>query len=189
MSAPHQPRIRFATVDDLYAAFPTAVVEIGEPAERQPSPVFVDACLRAEKWDCALTFLAYLLGKREAVWWGCTCLRQVKVDGATEEACLRAAEDWVRSPEDQRRVHALDIGMQASQQRPATWIALAAGWSSGNMSGDERFRIAPPPQLTAQAVRAAILGAGTRIPLDQQAALFRNWASTGLRYALDPQSA
>lgn len=189
MSAPHQPRIRFATVDDLYAAFPTAVTEVGEPAEQQPSPAFVEACLRTEKWDSALTYIAYLLGKREAVWWGCTCLRQVAIDGPTEEACIKAAENWVRTPDDSQRTRSLDLGMQASQQRPATWIALAAGWSSGNMSGDERFRIAPPPQLTAQGVRAAILSAATRIPLDQQPAVFRNWASTGLRYALDPQSA
>lgn len=189
MSAPHQPRIRFATVDDLYAAFPTAAVEVGAQAARQPSLAFLEKCIREGAWDTAISFLAYLLGKRESVWWGCACLRQAPVDGPIEEACIRAAEEWVRTPDDAYRSSALDLGMQSSQQRPATWIALAAGWSSGNMSGDEQFRIPPPPQLTSQAVRAAILSAATRIPMDEQAGIFRNWTATGIRYATDPQSA
>jgi hypothetical protein len=72
-----------------------------------------------------------------------------------DEIALKAAEDWVRAPEDPNRRRALHIGTMANQRAASTWVALAAAWSGGPMivggSGPPA-----PPQLTARAAYTAI---------------------------------
>jgi hypothetical protein len=67
-----------------------------------------------------------------------------------------AAEAWVYQPEDLRQQHALQIGNKGDRNDPATWLALAAGWSGGSrMVGDKPVPL--EPSMTAQATRVAIL--------------------------------
>jgi hypothetical protein len=70
---------------------------------------------------------------------------------------LRAAEAWVRDPEEELRRDALAIGLAAKPSEAPTWTALAAGWSGGSLAAEGADPIPPPVHLTAKAVRAAIL--------------------------------
>jgi hypothetical protein len=104
----------------------------------------------------AILFLAYLLPRREAVWWARQCVGAILGPPGEDEA-LRAADAWVRAPEEERRRAALAIGMAGEQARATTWLALAVGRSGGSVSAPDQNPIVPPPSACAQAANAAIV--------------------------------
>ena len=67
--------LRFPTVSDLYGAFPTAKDDVGTDPGNEPPLTFLQSLVEKESWDKAVSFCAYLLPRREAVWWGCQSLR------------------------------------------------------------------------------------------------------------------
>ncbi|HVV93443.1 MAG TPA: hypothetical protein VHD15_08500 [Hyphomicrobiales bacterium] len=155
--------LRFATLGDLYEAFPTAADDIGEaPADAQPL-AFLQALAAAGSWDKAVSLCAYLLPRREAVWWGCQSLRRMIPLAPEEEDGLAWAEAWVREPEEGRRRAALRYGGEADSRLPSSWMALAAGWSGGSIVPPEVGVVPAAPHQTARAVRAGLMIAMVRI--------------------------
>ena len=74
------PRLRFETVRDLLEAFPIAepLIEV-EPSD-EPSLQFLEGLVAREDWDRAVGFCAFLLPRREAVWWGCRTRARARAD-------------------------------------------------------------------------------------------------------------
>ena len=178
-------QIRFVTVRDLYETFPTAVRDVGEDICDDPSIDFIRAQAQRGNFGAALAYCAYLLPRREAVWWCVSCVRQVEGVTAAEKACLDSAEAWVRDPEELRRRHALDLGMQTNSKLSGTWAALAAGWSGGSMSPSEAaYRVPVSPHLTAQAVRVAMMSAAPRVAERARDLTQQAWIDAGVRYAM-----
>lgn len=174
---------RFATARDVFEAFPAAYEDIdAEPDEAAPE-AFLQRLAGSATPEDALTFCAYLLPRREAVWWGCGCVRGLALDRAATEAepSFRAAEAWVVEPNDARRREALRIGGEAATGLPSTWLAFAAGWSGGDMLGGDGPPVPAPPHLTAKAVRAAVLIALSRVPTPNRPGKLRLCVDGGLR--------
>src|SRR5258708_33928177 len=93
------PGLRFITARDLFAAFPTARCEITAKATDQDSCGFATALVADGAWRDAVGFCAYLLPRREAVFWSCQCLRALaKARGIAGESILRPAEVGGRGP-------------------------------------------------------------------------------------------
>ena len=69
------PRLRFDTARDLFEAFPIAerLIEV-EPSD-EPSLQFLAGWSTRDDLDQAVGFCAFLLPRREAVWWGCRTVR------------------------------------------------------------------------------------------------------------------
>jgi len=150
--------LRFTTARDLFEAFETAREDIRVEPTDAPSLTFVNSLVAAGDLQNAVSFCAYLLPRREAVWWACQSVRAVgRRTGDNEEANLRAAEAWVAEPEEDRRWAALDLGMAGDKTSPTTWAALAAGWSGGAMVRNEHNAAPAPAHATPKAVIAAIL--------------------------------
>jgi hypothetical protein len=125
---------RFATVRDLYQAFPVAQDDVGAEPSDEPTLEFLRELVAKENWDAAVSYCAYLLPRREAVWWGCQSLRMMQPHRAPQDnAAIEVAESWVREPEEPRRREALNLGSQGDTRSPATWMAIAAGWSGGSI--------------------------------------------------------
>ncbi len=156
--------LRFATARDLYEAFPTARDDVGVDASEEPSLAFIELLASMQVWDAAISFCAYLLRRREAVWWGCQSLRRMIQLTPDESDLLAVAEDWVREPDEEHRWAALDSARMADTLLPVTWMALAAGWSGGSIIRPQHARIAPAPEQTARAVRAGLMIGITRVP-------------------------
>src|SRR5215468_2697892 len=150
-------RVRFATARALYETFPEVSEQIGiAPTDQFPIEFLKDLTSKG-KVDEGVTFCAYLLPRREAVWWACGCARTLLGDIAQSQAvCLLAAEAWVYEPDDQHRQAALEVGMQADSNDPLTWLALAAGWSGGMLSSHPQMPAPVPPYMTARAARIAV---------------------------------
>jgi hypothetical protein len=156
--------IRFVTAQDLFDAFPTAQQDVDAPPSNARSLEYLRSLAESEEPNKAVAFCAYLLPRREAVGWGCRCVKNLLPKlPADEEPALQAAEAWVRQPEEEQRLAALELGMRSSARSPTTWLTLAAGWSGGNvLLGIEATSMAPPQQ-TARAVRAAVLTTISRL--------------------------
>ncbi|MYZ50332.1 DUF6931 family protein [Propylenella binzhouense] len=156
-------RLRFSTAAELFEAFPAARDDMRAEPDDRPILEFLRGLANGPTPEEAITFAAYLLPRREAVWWAHQCLRQVP-DALTaqDQEMLAAAEAWVREPEEALRRAALDRAMAASGKTPGVWVALAAGWSGGSMTPEAPGTVAPP-FLTPRAVNAAVLGILARV--------------------------
>ena len=103
-----------------------------------------------------------------------------------EDIGLRAAEAWLREPEEDRRLAALQIGQQGRTDLPTTWLALAAGWAGPTIpavDGGEPQAI--PPHQTARAVRVAVLLAGSRAAdFSERDETLRKYLENGAKIAL-----
>lgn len=151
-------RVRFATARALFETFPQAHFRISVPPTDDFSLAFLRALVAQGKLGDATAFCAYLLGRREVVWWGCRSVRQLLgTVPAQEVEALNAAEAWVREPERELRQAAQEVGDRANPDDGATWLARAAGWTSGVIIPvPGTTPIAPPPELTPHAVCLAI---------------------------------
>jgi hypothetical protein len=178
-------RVRFATAREVFEAFPSAREEIRSDPSEDPPLAYLKSLVETTTPEDAVAFCAYVLPRREAVWWACQCVRAlIPSPGAEETACLSAAETWVRDPEEHHRRAALQTGLQGDRSAAATWAALAAGWSGGSMIESGQGPVVPaPPELTAKSARIAVLTALARISAKERAARLRLCVDSGARLA------
>jgi hypothetical protein len=179
-------RLRFSTAREVFGAFPSATDDIRVGPTDEPPLVFARALAEGPTPEDALAFCAYLLPRREAVWWACQCVRTLTPNlDRNELQALEAAEAWVREPEDARRRAAMGLGMAGNRNAATTWNALAAGWSGGTMSAGEHA-VPVAPHLTAKAVRIAVLTALARVRADARGAQIRACLDGAVRLATGP---
>jgi hypothetical protein len=178
--------LRFPKAVDVFEAFPTAREDMCSRPGNENSLDFFSLLVNTATPEEAITFGAYLLPRRKAVWWGHQCvtsLIQLQADPEQNRKLLQLAENWVREPEEGNRNMALQHGMAARPKSPGAWIALAAAWSGGSMASPTLPPVPPPPQLTAVAVNAGILGALARAASEDRAAWIRGFADMGIDLA------
>lgn len=161
-------RLRFATARGVYEAFPSAQDDIGLPPTGDPPLVFMADLAAGPTPEAAIFFAAYILPRREGVWWAAQCVRTlIPVLDTPSQRALKAAEDWVREPDESLRVAAAALGAANDRNQPATWVACAAGWSGGSLS--DAVSVPPPPSLTAKSAGIAVLVALASVPVDGRA--------------------
>jgi len=162
-------RLRFATARQVFDAFPAARDDIeSEPADVEPL-TFLQSLLNGPTPEDGIGFCAYLLPRREAVWWACQCIRTMENPVCeADENLLNIAESWVKEPEETNREAALGAGSNANVRNSATWAVLAAAWSGGSMVPGREQAVPPPAHLTAQAVRAAVLTSLARVAIKER---------------------
>lgn len=177
---------RFATVADLFASCPTAEQDVGAEGSGEPSEAFVRRCLAERRADDAISFCAYLLPRREAVWWACACVSKVDALTQPERACLSRAREWAAKPDEARRRKALETGLATSRRLSGAWLALAAGWSGGSVAPSDAPPAPASPAATAQAVRVALLSCGPRLAPDQRDVMMTQWVEQALRQVSEP---
>jgi hypothetical protein len=179
-------RLRFETVRDVFEAFPIAEHELSIEPNDDPSLQFLETLVSSGEFDKAVGFCAFLLPRREAVWWGCRAVRTLVPNLAVEEdEAIRVAEDWVHEPEEDRRAAALEVGRSGSSKSPSTYLALAAGWSGRSMSLGDGETIPVAPHQTARVVRAAVLIAACRVSMAEKPDLLRRCLEDGIQIASD----
>jgi hypothetical protein len=175
-------RVRFATTQALFDAFPDLYQRVeAKPTDAGPI-IFLKSLVSAGKLDDAVAFCAYLLPRREAVWWACGCTRALVGDIPRDRATgLLAAEAWVYDPDEDHRKAALEVGMAGDGNNPSTWLALGAGWSSGSL-----FTLVPapvPPYMTARCTRIAVLLSAISLKADVRSARLKACIAEGIKLA------
>lgn len=176
-------RLRFNTAQEVFETFPSARRLIATAPTREHPLAFLRALAGSDAPNEALGFCAFLLPRREAVWWGVQALKMMLPPGARPDAGLIAAEAWAREPDDARRRAALALGEAGDTEEPGTWIAFAAGYSGGSMVATHA--VPCPPDMTAKTVRIAVLSAYRRLPAAGRAAALRSCVEACIRLADD----
>ena len=149
-------RIRFAAARNVFDSFPDLRHVAPPPADESAPLDYASRLLASPRPADAIVFLAYLLPRREAVWWARQCVGAL-LGPRADDAALHAAEAWVRAPEEENRCAALAIGTAGDQRVATTWLALAAGWSGGSMCAADLTPLPAPISACAKAANAAII--------------------------------
>ena len=136
--------------------------EVQELANRaESSDELIASLADQEQFLDALRLRAYLLPKRQAVWWGCVCVRDElgpELD-AGQIAALDAAGAWVRDPDEPNRRAAEAKADAVRFQGPGGMLALSAFWSEGSIAAPNVPSVAADERLTCQGVAAALITA------------------------------
>jgi hypothetical protein len=150
----------------LTLAATCAYLEFGEDvgelaAEAKTADALIDELAKQGKVHDALRLRAHLLPKRQAVWWGCLCVRE-DVDAPlppVQVAAMEAAEDWVREPDEEHRRLAEKRSEEAKYSGVGATLALSAFWSEGSIAPEGNQDVPADERLTSQGVAAALISA------------------------------
>jgi hypothetical protein len=177
-------RVRFATARSLFDTFPETYKKIGaKPTDQFPID-FLKGLVSQGKLDDAVTFCAYLLPRREAVWWACGCVRAHLGDIPQSQAAgLMAAEAWVYEPDEQHRLAALAVANKGDSNDPMTWLAFGAGWSAGSLTAHGGISAPVPPYMTARCTRIALVLSTRFLKKDQRSPRLQACVVEGIKLA------
>ena len=162
--------LRVQVTSELFAAIPSMADHIAKPPE--PGVHCLDYLRRLRLGatpEEAVTFMAYALSPRHAVWWGHECLKAAP-ELLTEQdtAMLELVVAWVAQQDDDSRYAALDAGQGAEINGPGVWLALAIGWSGGSISGPGLPPVPPPIGVMGLAMNVGLQSALARVPQDKR---------------------
>lgn len=162
--------LRAQLAEDLFRALPALPTLVMErPVDGQHCLDFLRVLRLGKTPEEAVTFMAFALAPRHAVWWGHECLKTVPdllTPQDTQMMGLIAV--WVAEQDDDSRCAALDAAMKVDVYGPGVWLALGAGWSGGSMSARGLPPVPPPPSAMGQALNAGIHSALARVPQDKR---------------------
>ncbi|WP_299017771.1 Twin-arginine translocation pathway signal [uncultured Photobacterium sp.] len=116
----------------------------------------IQAATDAELFNDVVLFIAHALPVREAVWWACCCTATRDNWNDDEANAIRSAKAWVHTPDETSRRFAEQMAIKADLQSGAGWVAQAAFWSGGSMTGIDAPVVPPPEHLYSHAVAGAI---------------------------------
>jgi hypothetical protein len=177
-------RFRFATARDLYAAYPTVAQEMRARPNDRPVLSFCRTLLVSRIPEEAITFCAYILPNRVAVWWGHECLQHLSA--ALDEfdlTMLKHVHGWVSDPSEYRRGILMDAALIAEQRSPGVWVALAAAWSQEDPQRPSGYPRSAQVNRTARAVSTGILAGLARVALADRAAALTGFVAMGIQLA------
>ena len=120
---------------------------------------FLELLIGKELFLDAIRLLAYVLPKREAVGWGCLCVRQISgtEDASKISEAQVAVERWVSNPDEANRRAAKVAADKEGLESPSACLALAAFFSGGSMVPANLAPVAPPDHGTPQFVAGAVM--------------------------------
>ena len=146
---------------------------------------FLDALIAHERFADPIHFLAHAIPRREAVWWGCLCVKQAGGDNLSPNAlaALTAAVRWALRPEEEFRAAAREPAKAAGFKAPAGILAHAVSYSGGSLAPAGLPEVPPNPALTAQCVAGAIKLAAATAPPDQAKRIFHRFLALGIGIA------
>jgi hypothetical protein len=172
-------RLRFSTAREVFETFPSVHEAVKTPPTVEHPLAFLARLAKGPAATEAIGFCAFLLPRREAVWWALQAVRAMQPPGTLPDPALASAEAWVRDPSDKARFEALSAAQTGDRAQPGTWVAWAAGYSGGSMVATHA--VPCPPELTAKMARIAVLTALARVPARERDAALRNCVEACIR--------
>ncbi|WFP79478.1 hypothetical protein [Mesorhizobium sp. WSM4906] len=172
--------LRFRTARDLFSACPAVAQDMKAPPTDQPSIEFCRTLLAGRVPEEAITFCAYLLPERAAVWWAHECLSNLaELLGDRDLELLAVVRDWVGEPGNPNHRTAVAQAVEVPPVTPVSWLALAAGWRDSGSVIDQAAGGFP----TAHAVSAGILAGLARVSLADRLAVLSAFVEMGIQMA------
>jgi len=146
---------------------------------------FIDALVAAENHAAAVTFLAYALDKRPAVWWAWVCARRAHGDtpGPVIQAVLDAAKVWIADPSDANRRTVMARAEAADFGTPAGCAGLAAFLCGDSLAPPEAEPVPPGEFMAARAIAGCVILAAVIDPPEQATERYQEYLRQGLEVA------
>ena len=175
--------LRFQTARDLFAANSAVARDMTAVPTDQPSLEFCRRLMAGRIPEEAITFCAYLLPDRAAIWWGHECLGHLtELLEEQDLETLALIQDWVGEPGNASRRAAVAEAAIARQQTPAGWIALAVQRHvNGAADQANASRLRPLP--AAHAVNAGILAGLARVAVADRFSVLTAFVEMGIHLA------
>jgi hypothetical protein len=123
---------------------------------------FIALLVEKELFRDALRLVAHLLPKREAIGWGCLCLRHILVaekDKPLPEVQV-AAERWVSDPNEENRWAAKQAADREKPKTASGLLASAVFFAGPSVVPPNVQAVPPPDHLTSELVANAVFIAG-----------------------------
>ncbi|MBZ9794848.1 DUF6931 family protein [Mesorhizobium sp. ES1-4] len=172
--------LRFRTASDLFSALPAIARDMTTSPTDQSPVAFCRALLAGRVPEEAITFCAYLLPERAAIWWAHECLnRLAELLDDRDLELLVLVHGWVGEPDNPSHRAAISGAMDMPPATPAAWIVLAGGWhheGSGNGMAQAGFP-------AAHAVSAGVLAGLARVSLEDRFAVLSAFVEMGIQMA------
>ena len=122
---------------------------------------FIAFLVEKEMFPDALRLIAHLLPKREAIGWGCLCLRYTFAEGKAAPDVQVAAERWVYDPSEENRWAARRMADAEDPNTASGLLALAVYFAGPSLAPPNYPQpVPPPPGLTSAMVANAVVLAG-----------------------------
>jgi hypothetical protein len=165
-------------------ACPAVARDMSTLPTEQPSIEFCRDLLAARVPEEAITFCAYLLPERAAVWWAHECLSHLTdlLDG-TDHGLLAHVRDWVSEPDSPYHRAAVSNAAAMPPTTPVGWIVLAAGWRDNGSAVGATVLSALQPFPAAHAVNAGILAGLARVALTDRFSVLSAFVEMGIQMA------
>jgi len=123
---------------------------------------FIALLVDKELFEDAIRLVAYLLPKREAIGWGCLCLRYIlagQKDKPLPDVQV-AAERWVSAPREENRWAAKAAADKEEDKTLSGLLAMAAFFAGPSMAPPHLQAVPPPEHVTSKIVASVVFLAG-----------------------------
>jgi hypothetical protein len=110
----------------------------------------------------AIRLVAYLLPKREAIGWGCLCVRHILATQPDKPPppVQMAAERWVSTPNEENRWAAKQSADKEDPKTPSGLLAMAVFFAGASMAPPNIQAVPPPDHVTSEIVGNVVVLAG-----------------------------
>lgn len=159
---------RFDTLADLYVAIP----QLAEVTQQRPRPEeeALDYLMRLRQSTTpeeAVTFTAFAIQPKLAIWWGHECLRTMP-DALTalDRQMMELTASWIGRPDTPMRHHVMREALWAPAKSPGVHLGLAVGWSGGSIAPNDPAPVGP--SRCPRAINTAILSCLAKADLSRR---------------------
>jgi hypothetical protein len=123
---------------------------------------FLGLLVEKELFRDAIRLFAHLLPKREAIGWGCLCVRHSLASQKDKPLppVQLAAERWVSAPQEENRWAAKEAADKEDPKTPSGLLALAVFFAGHSMAPPNLQPVPPPDHITSEMVAGAVVLAG-----------------------------
>ncbi len=110
----------------------------------------------------ALRIVAHMLPKREAIGWGCLCVRHILPNPKEKRLpdAQLAAERWVSAPTEENRWAAKQAADSEDRRTPSGMLALAVFFAGPSLAAPHLRPVPPPERMTSKMVGIGVVLSG-----------------------------
>jgi hypothetical protein len=123
---------------------------------------FIAFLVEKELFRDAIRLVAYLLPKREAIGWGCLCVRHVLASQPDKPSppVQVTAERWVSAPNEENRWAAKEAADKEDPKTTSGLLAMAVFFAGPSMAPPNIQAVPPPVHITSEIVGNVVVLAG-----------------------------